>query len=113
MLAAFFMPEKTLAVFASPSDGHINSMNYGVKTNASASNEILVVPSVEEINEVYRANMQNANPLDILENSLDLAGQSSHEVTVVKLFNNSWVIFLSACALVVVIFVLLKLKKVI
>ena len=120
LLSAAFLPISTLAVFGSPGK-YINSMDYGVKASQNANAEPMVIPTAEQINETYNVGKQNLSLPDAISKTIDLSQQSleknlmEQQISSVsaKFFSNPWAIFLSACILVAITFVLLKFKKVI
>lgn len=93
-----FFPIKIFGFFATP-DSHIRSMPFGVnnvKTNISGSPILLELVQSPEVKQINNVDLLQPASLNIGENWLS---------------NLTWLTFLSAVMIVIIIFLLLKFKK--
>ncbi len=103
-------PLKALGWFATP-DSSIHSMDYGVKSNSRTDDRPAVIPSAEQINFDYK----NENKDDDFFPSLESEPIEAVVVGVENFAksNTPLAIFLASALMVLIIFIFLKVKKVI
>lgn len=111
-VVSFAFPAKTFGLFAQP-DKYIHSMPFGTQINTDRP--VVEIPSA--VKEITVESLNNETSLlEQLESKIVekgfFADKDKGSESHFSFINNPWFIFLSAVLIVVIIFILLKIKKV-
>ena len=97
IIAIYFFPTKTFGFFAIP-DQRIHSMPFSAQSNKADFQGIPIVPEISQINS------KNTSNDDVLQPAAFSIGENN-------LTDMSWLVFLSATMIAIIIFISLKFKK--